>query len=143
MGSRASMDGSGNSRPTGFRYLDCPARSELLYGLSYPGVDIGTNRDYSGKIMNPSKLMWLGCGFVWQRFLCLVKEIKQLMECINPLKPELNPICYLLALLGSQHFLHVSRIRVKSLTFRRLMSYIYGAPILDVSRSHSTTQHSR
>jgi len=29
------------------------------------------------------------------------------------------------------------------LTFRVLMSYIYGAPILDVSRSHTTTQHSR
>ena len=61
----------------------------------------------------------------------------------NPLKPELNPICYLLALLGAHHFLRVSRIRVKSLTFRRLMSYTYGAPILDVSRSHTTTQHSR
>ena len=63
--------------------------------------------------------------------------------CINPLNPELNPICYLLALLGAHHFLHVSRIRVKSLTLRRLMSYIYGGPILDVSRSHTTTQHSR
>ena len=31
----------------------------------------------------------------------------------NPLNPELNPICYLLALLGAHHFLHVSRIRVK------------------------------
>jgi len=30
-----------------------------------------------------------------------------------------------------------------SLTLRPLMSYIYGAPILDVSRSHTTTQHSR
>ena len=38
-----------------------------------------------------------------------------------------------------------------NLTLRRLMSYIYiyiyiyiyGAPILDVSRSHTTTQHSR
>ena len=60
----------------------------------------------------------------------------------NPLKPELNPICYLLALLA-HHFLHVSRIRVKSLTLRLVMSYIYGAPILDVSRSHTTTQHSR
>ena len=30
-----------------------------------------------------------------------------------------------------------------SLTRRLLMSYIYGAPILDVSRSHTTTQHSR
>jgi len=62
---------------------------------------------------------------------------------LNPLKPELNPICYLLVLLGAHHFLHVSRIRVKLLTLRRLMSYIYGAPILDVSRSHTTTQHSR
>jgi len=61
----------------------------------------------------------------------------------NPLNPELNPICYLLALLGAHHFLHVSRIWVKLLTFRLLMSYIYGAPILDVSRSHTTTQHSR
>ena len=62
---------------------------------------------------------------------------------INPLNPELNPICYLLALLGAHHFLHVSRIRVKLLTFRLVMSYIYGAQILDVSRSHTTTQHSR
>jgi len=44
---------------------------------------------------------------------------------INPLNPELNPICYLLALLRAHHFLHVSRIRVKLLTLRRLMSYIY------------------
>ena len=29
------------------------------------------------------------------------------------------------------------------LTLRLLMSYIYGAPILDVSRSHTTTHHSR
>jgi transposase len=42
----------------------------------------------------------------------------------NPLSPELNPICYLLALLA-QNFLHVSGIRVKSLTLRLLMSYIY------------------
>ena len=62
---------------------------------------------------------------------------------LNPLNPELNPICCLLALLGANHFLHVSRIRVKSLNIRVLMSYIYGAPILDVSRSHTTTQHSR
>ena len=62
---------------------------------------------------------------------------------VNPLNPELNPVCCLLALLGANHFLHVSRIRVKSLTLRVLMSYIYGAPILDVSRSHTTTQHSQ
>jgi hypothetical protein len=43
---------------------------------------------------------------------------------LNPLNRELNPICYLLALLGAHNFLHVSRIRVKLLTLRRLMSYI-------------------
>ena len=42
----------------------------------------------------------------------------------NPFNAELNPICYLLALLA-HHFFHVSRIRVKSLTLRLLMSYIY------------------
>jgi len=61
---------------------------------------------------------------------------------INPLNPELNPICYLLALLA-HHFLHVSRIMAISLTLKLLMSYIYGAHILDVSRSHTTTQYSR
>jgi len=42
---------------------------------------------------------------------------------------------------------NISKEKLKStgkiLTLRRLMSYIYGAPILDVSRSHTTTQHSR
>ena len=65
-----------------------------------------------------------------------------LLFSFTPLNPELNPICYFLALLA-HHFLHVSRIRVKSLTLRRLMLYIYGAPILDVSISHTTTHHSR
>ena len=36
-------------------------------------------------------------------------------HCLNPLNPELNPICYLLALLGAQHFLHISKIRVNNL----------------------------
>jgi len=69
-------------------------------------------------------------------------DLLSIIRNINPLKAELIPICYLLALLAHR-FLHVSRIRVKSLTIRLLMSYIYGAPILDVSRSHTTTHHSR
>ena len=47
-----------------------------------------------------------------------VNESKSSQIRFNPLKPELNPICYLLALLGAHHFLHVSRIRVKLLTLR-------------------------
>ena len=79
------------------------------------------------------------CGLLY--FRPLWEEQQKVL--FNPLNLELNPICYLLALLGAHHFLHVSRIRFKLLTFRRLMSHIYGAPILDVSRSHTTTQHSR
>jgi hypothetical protein len=45
--------------------------------------------------------------------------------CLNPSSAELNPICCLLALLGAHHFLHFSRIRVKSLTLSLLTSYIY------------------
>ena len=56
------------------------------------------------------------CRNIWLRH-----ETNELCN-FNPLKPELNPICYLLALLGAHHFLHVSRIRVKLLTFRLLMS---------------------
>jgi hypothetical protein len=49
---------------------------------------------------------------------------QQCRGILNPLSPELNPICYLLALLAHD-FLHVRRIRVKLLTLRLLMSYIY------------------
>ena len=38
---------------------------------------------------------------------------RKLLDDLNPLKPELNPIYYLLALLGAHHILHVGRIRVK------------------------------
>ena len=49
-------------------------------------------------------------------YLELTRDLAYLY--VNPLKPELNPICYLLALLGAHHFLHVSRIRVKLLTLK-------------------------
>ena len=52
-------------------------------------------------------------------------DTRTVKKIFNPLKPELYSICYLLALLGADHFLHVSRIRVKLLTFRLLMSYTY------------------
>ena len=35
----------------------------------------------------------------------------------NSSNAELNPICYLLPLLGAHHILHISRIRVKPLLF--------------------------
>ena len=54
--------------------------------------------------------------------VCAGSYSRKLLSILNPLKPELNPICYLLALLGAHHFLHFSRVRVKLLTFRLLMS---------------------
>ena len=38
---------------------------------------------------------------------------EQLLDDFKPLNAELNPICHLLALLGTHPILHVSRIRVK------------------------------
>jgi hypothetical protein len=46
---------------------------------------------------------------------------------INPLNAELNPICYLLALLGAHHILHVSRIRVNGHSYPQACAVsIYG-----------------
>jgi len=59
----------------------------------------------------------------------LALKVFDVQNSFNPLNAELNPICYLRALLA-HHFLHVSRIRVKSLTLRLLKSYIY---IYDIS----------
>ena len=61
-------------------------------------------------------------NFSWNLMVEDFSKIHWENSClINPLKPELNLICYLLALLEAHHFFHVSRIRVKILTFRRLM----------------------
>ena len=51
-----------------------------------------------------------------------------------------NYICYIIAKSVSTA---VELVLIWILTLRLLMSYVYGAPILDVSRSHTTTQHSR
>ena len=76
-------------------------------------------------MLNAFNLLFFYCivAFVYP-CICLHLRVYKCLKYINPLKPELNPICYLLALLA-HHFLHVSRIRVKSLTIRLLMSYIY------------------
>ena len=96
-----------------------------------------------GPQSNTGSSLFLFVVIVFQVVIIFLFATHDLRFEINPLSPELNPICYLLALLGAHHFLHVSRIRVRLLTFRLLMSYIYGSPILDVSRSHTPTQHSR
>ena len=45
---------------------------------------------------------------------------------INPLNAELNHICYLLALLGAHHILHISRIRAQIYRTIILLVVSYG-----------------
>jgi len=52
-------------------------------------------------------------GFFVTNFSFCFIRLWNFVSHINPLNAELNPICYLLALLEAHHFLHVSRIRVK------------------------------
>jgi len=69
-------------------------------------------------------LYYVKCYTMLELLLPTERHLSHSQRYFNPLNPELNPICYLLALLA-HHFLHVSRIRVKSLTIRLRMSYIY------------------
>jgi hypothetical protein len=54
---------------------------------------------------------------LFQSTLCytatVVARARHFVYWFNPLNAELNPICYLLALLGAHLIFHVSRIRVK------------------------------
>jgi len=67
----------------------------------------------------PHKAILLCIFFVelaWGKILqvfCAHNSPLKFLKVFNPSNPELNPICYLLALLGAHHFLHVCRIRVK------------------------------
>ena len=76
---------------------------------------------YTVRISDGACLSWR----VSRKFPQSLQTNTATVPLFNPLNAELNPICYLLAFLGAHHFLHVSRIRVKSLTLRLLMSYIY------------------
>jgi len=49
---------------------------------------------------------------------------------VNPLYTELNPVCYLLALLGAHHILHVSRVQVKE----GLQLYLHPSPCAFMAR---------
>jgi len=70
------------------------------------------------KLKGLNRVKLVDAGFVWTEPHSKRIKVCCYIQYFNPLKPELNPICYLLALLGAHHFLHVSRIRVKLLTFR-------------------------
>ena len=123
-----------------------PARAKVLSSPKRPERICSTSSPLCKRVAGIDRDMTLTIHLLRPRL-----RLSGAAPPFNPLNPKLNSICYLLALLGAHHFLHVNRIRVKSLNFRLLVSYIYiyiyiyiyGAPILEVSRSHTTTQHSR
>ena len=76
---------------------------------------------------------------VWQR-----GEKQRVPPC--PPLPRISRPTYLFLSLVRYFVFGAKGFEVRTLntlTLRWLMSYIYGAPILDVSRSHTTTHHSR
>ena len=89
----------------------------VLYGTKSPGYRDQHMRANAWKALEKELK-------IEHKFYVSSRDVRIVGPRFNPLNPELNPICYLLALLA-HHFLHVSRISVKSLTLRRLMSYIY------------------
>ena len=119
--------------PRSFR-LQCPAKSSTVF-WRMTTVSSVTSRNIERKSTSPYAVPTLNklMSEDLPPFTSIVSIVTILFQVanqflcnqlFNPLKPELNSICYLLALLA-HHFLHVCRIRVKSLTFRRLMSYMY------------------
>jgi len=55
-----------------------------------------------------SSHLYLGlpCDLLFRGFHLVI------LQQLNPLHAELNPICHLLALLGAHHIFHVSRLTV-------------------------------
>jgi len=104
---------------TGFLYFHVPSTTGFTV---YVNLSINRCRQFFHNYQLNNKILLTP----WSERLKGPQLFKKFRVYVfNPLNPELNPICYLLALLGAHHFLHVSRIRVKLLTFRLLMSYIY------------------
>jgi len=48
------------------------------------------------------------------------------LDLVNPLNAELNPICYLLALLGAHHIFHVGGLRIKmAILFNIFLGFVF------------------
>jgi len=79
-------------------------------------------------------VLYVGLCYVW----CIQSHMYGWLDCwnwywncnkfishFNSLNAELNPICHLLALLGTHHILHISRIRVKQLYQSNINVFYY------------------
>jgi len=98
-------------------------------------------------------LLWTSDQLVAQAAICTAltgnknpcpwRDSKQ-QSPVN-LRPQSHPLDLAATAIGYSYVQSSANNKMihKCLTLRRLTSYIYGAPILDVSRSHTATQHSR
>ena len=132
--------------PSGFQWI-------IIFGsrvgsiLSTWPYQLSCFRVMSSNIISCASIFPLIYSFVFLSSLEIIADrlnasisvalILLLSSSFKPLNPELNPICYLLAILGAHHFLHVSRIKVKLLTFRLLMLYIYIYIYIYIWSTHS------
>jgi len=86
----------------------------------------------------------------WTIIICSILDSTLLVQC-TAIKNRALLVCFKWSAGNTGRFIMFSvvtniynkKTKGSTLTPKLLMSYIYGAPILDVSRSHTTTQHSR
>ena len=57
------------------------------------------------------------------------RSLKMTKCTFNPLNTKLNPICHLLALVGTRHILHVSRVMVKLNVPQKFRAKVCPAPV--------------
>ena len=149
-GFRACVGDIGDVRPLFFLYYFLAQFEIKLFGVSWCRLLLKSERSKfcSGvhvQTCTSSFLSYLLIYWMWCR-------------CDIPMNNNLTRVVYLWGREWEKSYTHfhgpphVRRFKTESmkmLTLRWLMSYIYiyiyiyGAPILDVSRSHTTTQHSR
>ena len=135
--------GAENFAPNGIRSSDRPARSHSPYRLRYPGPLYLTkkNIDFTSETLEHSISSH---SLVSLSLSCSLFVYPQHYESTRFLHTPWHPCGrqYLVPSPSVKLICHIA-VFIAKLTLRRLMSYIYGAPILDVSRSHTTTLHSR
>ena len=73
MGPRVGLDGE-KSRPTGIRSLDRPARSQLLYRLSYPAHNLYVK--YFSIEKYDMKFYSLSSGSVWGSLVVSFERVR-------------------------------------------------------------------
>jgi hypothetical protein len=91
------------------------SKASLKEGITRSLTFVNTE-DWWSAYTHSSKRGWKCCHLLWSI------PLSDLMSySINPLNTELNPICHFLALLGTHHILHVSRVRVKPISERKFL----------------------